>query len=209
MFTAGITYNVCIALVHFSYLFTRDCSDCSTDGTFHEKRNGYRYGTDRFGIASLSYAVLGVIQIGTYWQVFFHGGSYGWGAASDLLYDGHNLVERVDDSILVTVEYRTGIIGFVDFSSVEDGEEYEKGGNLGLLDQVEALRWIQKNIAAFGGDSDNAPLTKEEMESIVLTCMKDENNDETSDNILPEEIVKKLPCWVPVNRHTPFFTSQW
>ena len=91
-------------------------------------------------------------------MVFFHGGSYGWGGTSDPIYDGHNLVEKFDDIILVTVGYRTGIMGFIDFSFVEGGEDYEKSGNLGLLDQVEALRWIQKNISAFGGNPDNVTI---------------------------------------------------
>ena len=88
-------------------------------------------------------------------MVFFHGGSYGWGAASDPMYDGHNLVEKFDDIILVTVEYRTGLMGFIDFSSVEGGEAFETSGNLGLLDQVCALKWIKNNIAGFGGDPEN------------------------------------------------------
>ncbi len=88
-------------------------------------------------------------------MVFFHGGSYGWGAVSDLMYDGHNLIEKYPDVILVTVEYRLGILGFIDFSSVPGGEEYSTSGNLGLLDQVCALQWIKKNISAFGGNPDN------------------------------------------------------
>lgn len=88
-------------------------------------------------------------------MVFFHGGSYGWGAVSDPIYDGHNLIEKYPDVILVTVEYRLGILGFIDFSSVPGGEEYSTSGNLGLLDQVCALQWIKKNISAFGGNPDN------------------------------------------------------
>ena len=88
-------------------------------------------------------------------MVFIHGGSYGWGATSDPVYDGHNLVAKFDDIILVTVEYRLGMMGFIDFSSVEGGEEYSTSGNLGLLDQVCALQWIQENIDAFGGDPGN------------------------------------------------------
>ena len=91
-------------------------------------------------------------------MVFFHGGSYGWGAASDRMYDGHNLIEKYPDVILVTVEYRLGILGFIDFSSVPGGEEYPTSGNLGLLDQVCALKWVQKNISAFGGDPDNVTI---------------------------------------------------
>ena len=91
-------------------------------------------------------------------MVFFHGGSYGWGGTSDPLYDGQNFVEEYDDVILVTVEYRTGILGFIDFSSVEGGEDYAQSGNLGLLDCVCALEWISQNIEAFGGDPDNVTI---------------------------------------------------
>ena len=55
-------------------------------------------------------------------MVFFHGGSYGWGATSDPIYDGHNLVQKFPDLVLVTVEYRTGIMGFIDFSGVPGGK---------------------------------------------------------------------------------------
>jgi len=91
-------------------------------------------------------------------MVFFHGGSYGWGGTSDPIYDGHNLVEKYNDLVLVTVGYRTGIMGFIDFSSVPGGEEYSTSGNLGLLDQVCALQWVQNNIEAFGGDPDNVTI---------------------------------------------------
>ena len=91
-------------------------------------------------------------------MVFIHGGSYGWGATSDPIYDGHNLVEKYPDIILVTVEYRLGILGFIDFSSVPGGEDYSTSGNLGLLDQVCALQWIHENIGAFGGDAENVTI---------------------------------------------------
>ena len=91
-------------------------------------------------------------------MVFFHGGSYGWGAVSDPMYDGHNLVEKYPDLVLVTVEYRLGLLGFIDFSEVPGGEAYPTSGNLGLLDQVCALQWVRKNISAFGGDPDNVTI---------------------------------------------------
>lgn len=91
-------------------------------------------------------------------MVFFHGGSYGWGAASDPIYDGHNLVEKYPDLVLVTAEYRLGIFGFIDFSEVPGSEAYAESGNLGLLDQVCALEWVQNNIAAFGGDPENVTI---------------------------------------------------
>ncbi|MBQ4426547.1 MAG: carboxylesterase/lipase family protein [Oscillospiraceae bacterium] len=87
-------------------------------------------------------------------MVFFHGGSYGWGGTADPLYDGLNLVKAHPDVVLVTVGYRTGLMGFVDFSSVPGGEDYPDAPNLGILDEIEALRWVRKNISAFGGDKD-------------------------------------------------------
>ncbi len=88
-------------------------------------------------------------------MVFLHGGAYGWGGTADPMYDGKNFVTANPDIILVTVAYRIGLMGFVDLSYLDGGEDYPDAPNLGLLDQIEALRWIRKNIAAFGGDPDN------------------------------------------------------
>ena len=91
-------------------------------------------------------------------MVFFHGGSYGWGGTADPMYDGKNFVSKQPDIILVTVGYRVGLMGFVDLSYFEGGDEFPDAPNLGILDQIEALRWIQKNIAAFGGDPGNVTI---------------------------------------------------
>ena len=88
-------------------------------------------------------------------MVFLHGGSYGWGGTADPLYDGTNFVSSHPDIILVTVGYRTGLMGFVDFSAVVGGEDFPDAPNLGILDQIEALRWIKQNISGFSGDPDN------------------------------------------------------
>ncbi len=91
-------------------------------------------------------------------MVFFPGGAFGWGGTADPLYDGQRLVEAHDDIVLVTVNYRIGLLGFMDFSEVPGGEDFKKSGNLGLLDQICALRWVQRNIARFGGDPDNVTI---------------------------------------------------
>ena len=91
-------------------------------------------------------------------MVFIHGGAYGYGGTSDPLYDGFNLVKAHPDVILVTIAYRVGVMGFIDFTDVEGSAGYEDSCNLGLLDQVQALRWIKENIAAFGGDPENITL---------------------------------------------------
>lgn len=90
-------------------------------------------------------------------MVFFHGGAYGWGGTTDPMYDGQNLIKAHDDVILITCNYRLGLMSWADFSQVEGGEEYTDI-NLGIRDHIAALQWIQKNIAAFGGDPDNVTI---------------------------------------------------
>ena len=91
-------------------------------------------------------------------MVFIHGGSYGWGGTADPLYDGFRFAKAHPEIVLVTIAYRVGMMGFADFSSVPGGEEYPDAPNLGLWDQIEALRWIRENIGAFGGDPDKVTL---------------------------------------------------
>ena len=91
-------------------------------------------------------------------MVFIHGGSYGWGGTADPIYDGAALVKAHPEIVLVSIGYRIGMMGFIDLSYLKGGEDFPDAPNLGLLDQIEALRWVQKNIAAFGGDSDNVTL---------------------------------------------------
>ncbi len=57
-------------------------------------------------------------------MVFIHGGSYGWGGTADPLYDGHQFVSRQRNVVLVTINYRIGLFGFMDFSGVKGGEDY-------------------------------------------------------------------------------------
>ena len=90
-------------------------------------------------------------------MVFFHGGAYGWGGTTDPMYDGQNFAKAHDDVILVTCNYRLGLMSWADFSQVESGEDYQDI-NLGLRDHIAALQWIQKNIAAFGGDPGNVTI---------------------------------------------------
>lgn len=90
-------------------------------------------------------------------MVFFHGGAYSWGGTTDPTYDGQNFIKAHDDVILVTCNYRLGLMAWPDFSKVEGGAEYTDV-NLGLRDNIAALQWVQKNIVAFGGDPDNVTI---------------------------------------------------
>ena len=88
-------------------------------------------------------------------MVFIHGGSFTWGGTADPLYEGTNLLKSHTDIILITINYRVGILGFINLSILENGDKYNKSGNLGILDQICALEWIHSNIENFGGDPNN------------------------------------------------------
>ena len=81
---------------------------------------------------------------------FIHGGSFAGGAGSDPEYDGTSLAKS-GDVVVVTVNYRLGVLGFLDFSFL--GEDFSP--NCGLSDIVAALAWVHGNIEAFGGDPEN------------------------------------------------------
>ncbi|MEV5832566.1 carboxylesterase family protein [Nocardia sp. NPDC052112] len=76
--------------------------------------------------------------------VFLHGGGFTSGSGGLAWYDGAELAEH-GDIVVVTVNYRLGALGYLYLPGVSEG-------NLGLLDQLAALRWVRDNIAAFGGD---------------------------------------------------------
>lgn len=84
--------------------------------------------------------------------VIFHHGDFSYGGTADPLLYGAHFNKIYPDAVGVTFNYRLGLLGFIDFSEVPGGEAYPDALNLGLLDQIAALRWIKENIAAFGGD---------------------------------------------------------
>ncbi len=91
-------------------------------------------------------------------MVWIHGGAYVVGSGSQASYSGVNLVQKQSDIIMVTINYRLNMYGFMDFSSVPGGEDFKTAPCNGLLDQAMALRWVHENIAAFGGDPDNVTI---------------------------------------------------
>ena len=91
-------------------------------------------------------------------MVWFHGGSYVCGGTAGPRNWGDQFVKVHPEVVLVSVNYRLGLLGFLDLSSLPDGKDYARSANLGILDQVEALRWVKRNIAAFGGDPDNVTI---------------------------------------------------
>ena len=91
-------------------------------------------------------------------MVWIHGGAFEYGGTVDPLYNGHNLVKENPDVIFVSITYRLGIFGFLHLSHLPDGKDYPDAQNLGIMDEMMALKWIHENIASFGGDPDNVTI---------------------------------------------------
>lgn len=89
-------------------------------------------------------------------MVWLHGGANEGGSASSDLYKDGTLVQH--GVILVTVNYRLGILGFMAQRGLEQESSNHASGNYGLLDQILALHWVHDNIAKFGGDPENVTL---------------------------------------------------
>lgn len=86
-------------------------------------------------------------------MVWLHGGGFEAGSAIEqVAYEGENMC-RLGDVVVVSINHRLNVLGYFDLSDF--GEEYANSGNAGTDDIIAALKWIQKNIEAFGGDKDN------------------------------------------------------
>jgi para-nitrobenzyl esterase len=83
-------------------------------------------------------------------MVWIHGGGLSSGHGGEATYDGTSLANR--RVVVVTINYRLGPLGYLAHPLLSAESEHRASGNYGTLDQVAALRWVQKNIAAFGGD---------------------------------------------------------
>lgn len=83
-------------------------------------------------------------------MVWIHGGGYTRGSGATPTYDGGNLAKK--GVVVVTINYRLGVFGFMAHPELTAESDVHSSGNYGLLDMVKALEWVQKNIAAFGGD---------------------------------------------------------
>lgn len=89
---------------------------------------------------------------------WIHGGAYSYGGTSDPLYDGQCIVKQHPEVVVVSANYRVGPMGFIDFTGIEGAEEFPTSAYNGILDQIEALKWVQKNIENFGGDPNNVTI---------------------------------------------------
>jgi para-nitrobenzyl esterase len=88
--------------------------------------------------------------------LWIHGGGYreGWGSEPE--FDGQEWGNK--DVVLVSINYRLGVFGFLTHPELSKESPNHVSGNYGILDQIESLKWIQKNIAQFGGDPGNVTI---------------------------------------------------
>ncbi|NYT40724.1 carboxylesterase family protein [Sphingomonas sp. R-74633] len=86
-------------------------------------------------------------------MVWIHGGTLIWGSGHSKMYDGREFAKR--GVVLVSINYRLGVLGYLAHPELSKESPEGISGNYGLLDQIEALKWVRRNIAAFGGDPAN------------------------------------------------------
>jgi para-nitrobenzyl esterase len=103
-------------------------------------------------------------------MVFIHGGGNVNGASSQSLYDGRMLSEK-GGVVPVTINYRLGPLGFLGHPRLSAEDPNNSSGNYGLLDQILALQWVQKNIRNFGGDPNNVTIFGESAGGLNISCM--------------------------------------
>lgn len=99
--------------------------------------------------------------------VYFYGGGFVAGDASEPRYDGANMAQK--GIVVVTTNYRLNIFGFLAHSELSTEAEYNASGNYGLLDQNATLEWVKENISAFGGDPSRVTIAGESAGSISVS----------------------------------------
>jgi para-nitrobenzyl esterase len=101
-------------------------------------------------------------------MVWIHGGGFASGSASEPRQDGQFLAHR--NVVVVSMNYRLGIFGFFTHPKLTAESPHHASGNYGLMDETAAIAWVKKNIAAFGGDSNNITIFGESAGSFAVSA---------------------------------------
>jgi para-nitrobenzyl esterase len=102
-------------------------------------------------------------------MVWIHGGSLVGGSSAEPMYDGVRLAQH--GIILVSINYRLGLLGYLAHPALSAESAQHLSGNYGLLDQIEALHWVQDNIAAFGGDPKQVTIAGESAGALSVIAL--------------------------------------
>ena len=100
--------------------------------------------------------------------VYFYGGGFSTGDGSEGRYDGKSMAQK--GMVAITVNYRLGVFGFMAHPLLTAESAHHASGNYGLMDQHAALEWVQKNIAAFGGDPKRVTIAGESAGSMSVSA---------------------------------------
>ena len=101
--------------------------------------------------------------------VWIYGGGFAGGSTSDQTYSGENLARK--GVVLVSIAYRVGFLGFLAHPQLSAENPNHVSGNYGLLDMIAGLTWVQKNIAAFGGDPGKVTIFGESAGGIAVSML--------------------------------------
>jgi len=101
--------------------------------------------------------------------VWIHGGGYANGSASMPLYHGDRLARR--GVLVVTIAYRLGALGFLAHPALSAESPHRSSGNYGLMDQIAALEWVRRNIAAFGGDPERVTIAGQSAGAMAVSAL--------------------------------------
>lgn len=100
---------------------------------------------------------------------WIHGGAFMGGFGYEKEFDGEAFARR--GVVLVTINYRLGLLGFMAHPALSKESEHGVSGNYGLLDQIAALDWVRENIAQFGGDPDNITIFGQSAGAMSVRCL--------------------------------------
>lgn len=102
-------------------------------------------------------------------MVWIHGGYFNYGGGALPHYDGERLAKS--EVVLVTINYRLGVLGFLGHPGLSEESPHGVSGNYALLDQIAALKWVKANITQFGGDPENITLFGESAGSWSISIL--------------------------------------
>ena len=101
--------------------------------------------------------------------VWIYGGGLSSGSSNCAIYDGEEMSKK--GVVFVSINYRVGVLGFMAHPELTKESGYNASGNYGFMDQMAALKWIQKNIAAFGGDPNNVTIAGQSAGSFSVNAL--------------------------------------
>jgi len=125
-------------------------------------------------------------------MVWSYGGAFAIGSGSTPLYDGENLAKK--GVIVVTYNYRLGPLGWFSHPELSKESGHNASGNQGLMDAIAALKWVQKNIAAFGGDPKNVTIFGESAGGTISAAMLASSEAKG----LFHRVISESPFWMDV-----------